>query len=199
MRQWLVLHTAPFMGVAWRSRCALHDHCPQSDTDCRHEPVPWSTASLGTLLGGLASERTNHVGLVHAVIGLLIFGITLTFFLNLLGHTERYLPKNGSPQLCFVWICIPSSLKASRTDHSLVDGKLYCMFGRIRFLCLESLSWFEGYFIGQLNAMSVMDVLVLSVVFNIQTAVVPLTARKVEPSNIVPTITSDLCDTSYIS
>ncbi len=60
--------------------------------------LTWSTASLGALLGGLAIERTNNVGLVYAVIGLLIFGITFTFFLTPLGHTERYLPKNGPPQ-----------------------------------------------------------------------------------------------------
>jgi MFS family permease len=60
--------------------------------------LTWSTASLGALLGGLAIERTHHVALVYAVIGLLIFGITLTFFLTPLGHTERYLPKNESPQ-----------------------------------------------------------------------------------------------------
>ena len=60
--------------------------------------LTWSTASLGALLGGLAIERTNNVGLVYAVIGLLIFGITLTFFLTPLGHTESYLPKNGPPQ-----------------------------------------------------------------------------------------------------
>jgi predicted MFS family arabinose efflux permease len=60
--------------------------------------LTWSTASLGALLGGLAIERTHNVGLVYAVIGLLIFGITFTFFLTPLGHTERYLPKNGSPQ-----------------------------------------------------------------------------------------------------
>ena len=60
--------------------------------------LTWSTASLGALLGGLAIERTHNVGLVYAVIGLLIFGITLTFFLTPLGHTERNLPKNGPPQ-----------------------------------------------------------------------------------------------------
>src|SRR5258708_25570060 len=60
--------------------------------------LTWSTASLGALLGGLAIERTNHVALVYVVIGLLIFGITFTFFLTPLGHTERYLPQNGPPQ-----------------------------------------------------------------------------------------------------
>ncbi len=58
--------------------------------------LTWSTASLGALLGGLAIERTHNVALVYAVIGLLIFGITLTFFLTPLGHTERYLSKDKS-------------------------------------------------------------------------------------------------------
>ena len=57
----------------------------------------WSTASLGALLGGLAIQRTN-VALVYTLIGLLLFGITLTFFLTPLGHTERYLPQNESPE-----------------------------------------------------------------------------------------------------
>jgi len=51
--------------------------------------LTWSTASLGALLGGFAIERTHNVALVYAVIGLLIFGITLIFFLTPLGHTER--------------------------------------------------------------------------------------------------------------
>lgn len=56
--------------------------------------LTWSTASLGALLGGLAIERTNDVALVYAVIGLLVFGIALTFFLTPLRQTERYLPKD---------------------------------------------------------------------------------------------------------
>ena len=60
--------------------------------------LTWSTASLGALLGGLAIERTQNAALVYAVIGLLIFGITLTFFLTPLGHTDRTLPKNEPPQ-----------------------------------------------------------------------------------------------------
>lgn len=55
--------------------------------------LTWSTASLGALLGGLAIERTQQVALVYAVIGFLIFGIALVFFLTPLGHTERYLSK----------------------------------------------------------------------------------------------------------
>jgi MFS family permease len=60
--------------------------------------LTWSTASLGALLGGLAIERTHNAALVYAVIGLLIFGITLTFFLTPLGHTNRPLPKHEPPQ-----------------------------------------------------------------------------------------------------
>ena len=60
-----------------------------------------------------------------------------------------------------------------------------------------------NHFVGQLNAIRVMEELAWLVVpdalFIIQTAVVPLTARKVEPSNILPTFTSDPSDTSYIS
>jgi len=60
--------------------------------------LTWSTASLGALLGGLSIEHTHNVALVYAVIGLLTFGVTLTFTLTPLGHTERYLPQNESPQ-----------------------------------------------------------------------------------------------------
>ncbi len=60
--------------------------------------LTWSTASLGALLGGIAIQSTNNIGLIYAVIGLLIFGITITFFLTPLGHTERYLPENSPPQ-----------------------------------------------------------------------------------------------------
>jgi MFS family permease len=59
--------------------------------------LTWSTASLGALVGGLVIERTHNVALVYAVIGLLLCGITLPFFLTPLGHTERYLPKNEPP------------------------------------------------------------------------------------------------------
>lgn len=60
--------------------------------------LTWSTASLGALLGGLAIEGTKNVGLVYAVISLLIFGMTLTFFLTPLGQTERYLAQEASSQ-----------------------------------------------------------------------------------------------------
>jgi MFS family permease len=60
--------------------------------------LTWPTASLGALLGGLVIERIHLVSLVYAVIGLLICGITLTFFLTPLGHAERYLPKDESLQ-----------------------------------------------------------------------------------------------------
>src|SRR5260370_25158829 len=47
----------------------------------------------GPLLGGLVIERTDQVALVYAVIGLLIFGISLMFCLTPLSHADRYLPK----------------------------------------------------------------------------------------------------------
>jgi MFS family permease len=55
--------------------------------------LTWSTALIGALLGGLAIERTHNVALVYAVIGLLIFAITLMFYLTPLGHAERYLSQ----------------------------------------------------------------------------------------------------------
>ncbi|HKF36696.1 MAG TPA: MFS transporter [Ktedonobacteraceae bacterium] len=60
--------------------------------------LTWSTASLGALLGGFAIERIHQIGLVYAVIGLLICGITLPFFLTPLGQTERYLLQDESSQ-----------------------------------------------------------------------------------------------------
>jgi MFS family permease len=55
--------------------------------------LTWSAGSLGALLGGFAIIWTNNVALVYAIVGLLISGITLAFFLTPLGHSEQYLPK----------------------------------------------------------------------------------------------------------
>ncbi len=55
--------------------------------------LTWSTASLGALLGGFAIVQAGNVGLVYGVIGLLIAGISLLFFLTPLGHAERYMVK----------------------------------------------------------------------------------------------------------
>jgi MFS family permease len=55
--------------------------------------LTWSAGSLGALLGGFAITWTNNVGLVYAVVGLLVSGITLAFFLTPLGRSEQYLSK----------------------------------------------------------------------------------------------------------
>lgn len=58
--------------------------------------LTWSTASLGALLGGVAIQQTGNVALVYTVIGLLIAGIALAFFLTPLGHAERYLTNEDA-------------------------------------------------------------------------------------------------------
>jgi MFS family permease len=55
--------------------------------------LTWSTGSLGALLGGFAITWTNNAALVYTVVGLLVSGITLAFFLTPLGHSEQYLSK----------------------------------------------------------------------------------------------------------
>jgi MFS family permease len=55
--------------------------------------LTWSVGSLGALLGGFAIIWTNNVALIYGVVGLLISGITLAFFLTPLGQSEQYLSK----------------------------------------------------------------------------------------------------------
>jgi MFS family permease len=54
--------------------------------------LAWSVIPVGTLLGGLAIERTGNVSLVYAAIGLMTFLIPLGFWLTPIGRAERYLP-----------------------------------------------------------------------------------------------------------
>ncbi|MGZ3603223.1 MAG: MFS transporter, partial [Ktedonobacterales bacterium] len=54
--------------------------------------LAWSAIPVGSLLGGLAIERTQNVVLVYAVIGVLTFLIPLFFSFTPLGHAERYIP-----------------------------------------------------------------------------------------------------------
>jgi len=69
--------------------------------------LAWSAIPVGTILGGLAIDRTTgttlplgslgtvqNIGLVYAAIGLLTFVIPLIFALTPLGHAERYMPKD---------------------------------------------------------------------------------------------------------
>jgi predicted MFS family arabinose efflux permease len=48
---------------------------------------------LGSLIGGLAIERTQNVALVYGAIGILQALIALTFSFTPLGHAELYLPQ----------------------------------------------------------------------------------------------------------
>lgn len=55
--------------------------------------LAWSAIPLGTLLGGVAIERTANVALVYGVIGAATFLIPVAFSFTALGHAERYLPE----------------------------------------------------------------------------------------------------------
>ena len=53
--------------------------------------LAWSAIPLGTLLGGIATQRTGNVALVFGVIGALVVVVALAFSLSPIGHAERYL------------------------------------------------------------------------------------------------------------
>lgn len=55
--------------------------------------LAWSAIPLGSLLGGIAIEKTDDVALVYLVIGVLQFGIALAFSRTALGHAEDFLPS----------------------------------------------------------------------------------------------------------
>ncbi len=57
-----------------------------------------SAIPLGSLLGGLAIQKTHNVVLVYAVIGALNFLIPLAFSFTALGHAERYIPQEETVQ-----------------------------------------------------------------------------------------------------
>jgi MFS family permease len=54
--------------------------------------VASSATPAGVLLGGVAIERTQNVGLVYGVIGVLIALVGIGFSFTTLGHAEQYLP-----------------------------------------------------------------------------------------------------------
>jgi len=56
--------------------------------------LAWSAIPVGTLLGGVAIERTHNVALVYGAMGALTFCIALAFSFTALGHAERYLPTH---------------------------------------------------------------------------------------------------------
>ncbi len=55
--------------------------------------LAWSAIPIGSLLGGIAVDRTGNVSLIYAVLGGLIFLTALAFSFSPLGHAERYLQK----------------------------------------------------------------------------------------------------------
>jgi uncharacterized BrkB/YihY/UPF0761 family membrane protein len=60
--------------------------------------LAWSAIPLGTLLGGLAIQRTGNVALVYGVIGALVVLIALAFSFSPIGHAERYLTPETTEQ-----------------------------------------------------------------------------------------------------
>jgi MFS family permease len=60
--------------------------------------LAWSAIPVGTILGGLAIERTGNVALVFGVIGVLVVVVALAFSLSPVGHAERYLEPEAEQQ-----------------------------------------------------------------------------------------------------
>jgi len=60
--------------------------------------LAWSAIPLGTLLGGLAVERTGNVALVYGVIGAAVAFIALAFSFSPVGRAERYLPAEADQE-----------------------------------------------------------------------------------------------------
>lgn len=54
--------------------------------------IAWSAIPLGSLLGGVAVERTGSVALIYGVVGASIFAIAIAFAFTAVGRAERYLP-----------------------------------------------------------------------------------------------------------
>jgi len=55
--------------------------------------LSWSAIPLGAVLGGAAVDRTQNIGLIYGVIGLLVILIPMAFSFTPLGRAEQYLPK----------------------------------------------------------------------------------------------------------
>jgi MFS family permease len=60
--------------------------------------LAWSAIPLGTLLGGLAIQRTGSVALVYGVIGALVVLVALAFSFSPIGRAERYLDSELTEQ-----------------------------------------------------------------------------------------------------
>jgi MFS family permease len=60
--------------------------------------LAWSANPVGAYVGGLAIERTQNVGLVYFVVGLVTIVIPVCFAFTALGRAEKYLPgKDEAP------------------------------------------------------------------------------------------------------
>lgn len=60
--------------------------------------LAWSAIPVGSLLGGLAIQKTHNVVLVYAIIGACSFLIPFAFSFTALGHAERYIPQEETAQ-----------------------------------------------------------------------------------------------------
>ena len=54
--------------------------------------LSWSAIPLGTLVGGVAIERTQNVALVYDAIGAIVTVSALVFTFTAVGHADRHLP-----------------------------------------------------------------------------------------------------------
>ena len=54
--------------------------------------LSWSAIPLGTLVGGVAIERTQNVALVYAAIGAIVTVAAFVFTFTSIGHADRHLP-----------------------------------------------------------------------------------------------------------
>ncbi|HET7270047.1 MAG TPA: MFS transporter [Rubrobacter sp.] len=54
--------------------------------------LSWSAIPLGTIVGGVAIERTQDVALVYGAIGAIVSVAALVFTFTAVGHANRYLP-----------------------------------------------------------------------------------------------------------
>jgi MFS family permease len=55
--------------------------------------LAWSAIPVGAFLGGVAVDRTQNIGLIYGVIGVLVILIPLAFSFTPLGRAEQFLPK----------------------------------------------------------------------------------------------------------
>jgi len=58
--------------------------------------LSWSTIPVGTLVGGIAIERTQNVALVYGTVGAIVSVAAFAFSFTSVGHAERHLPP-GKP------------------------------------------------------------------------------------------------------